>query len=39
MVISCQVSHALQPDVSAGYCQRSLVDESGMTVNQMGTHN
>jgi hypothetical protein len=28
--ISCQVSPASLPDVSAGYCQTALVDELGM---------
>jgi hypothetical protein len=28
--VSRQVSPALLPDVSASYCQRTLVDESGM---------
>jgi hypothetical protein len=36
---SCQVSHASLPDVSAGYYQRALVDESGMTGTQTGMHN
>jgi hypothetical protein len=30
---------ALLPDVSADYCRRALVDESGMIRTQMGTHN
>jgi hypothetical protein len=25
--------------VSAGYCQKAVVDESGITRAQMGTHN
>jgi len=39
MLISRQVYPASLPDVSAGYCQRALVDESGMIRTQMGTHN
>jgi len=39
MAISCQISPALLPDVSAGYCQRALVDESGMIRTQIGMHN
>jgi hypothetical protein len=34
-----EVSPASLPDVSAGYCQRALVDEPVMIVTQMGTHN
>jgi hypothetical protein len=30
---------ALLLGVSAGYCQRALVDELGMFRTQMGTHN
>jgi hypothetical protein len=37
--ISCQVSPALLLDVSAGYCQRTLVNVSGMIRAQMGMHN
>jgi hypothetical protein len=37
MAVSCQVSPALLPNVYAGYCQRALVDESGMILTQMGT--
>jgi hypothetical protein len=37
--ISCQVSSALLLAVSAGYCQRGLVGESGMIRTQMGKHN
>jgi hypothetical protein len=33
--ISCQVSSALLPDISAGNCQRALVNESGMITTQM----
>jgi hypothetical protein len=33
-----QVSPALLPDISDGYCQRSLVDKSGMISTQMGTY-
>jgi hypothetical protein len=33
--ISHQVSPVLLPDVSAGYCLRALVDESGMIRTQM----
>jgi hypothetical protein len=35
-VISCQVSYASLADVSTGYCQRALVDESEMIRTQMG---
>jgi hypothetical protein len=38
-IISRQVSPALLPDVSAGYCQKALVDKSGMIRAQMRTHN
>jgi hypothetical protein len=38
MDICCQVSPALLLCVSAGICQRALVDESGMIRTQMGTH-
>jgi hypothetical protein len=38
MAISPQVSVALLSDVSAVYCQRSLVDESEIIRTQMGTH-
>jgi hypothetical protein len=38
-LISRQVSPTSQQGVSAGYCQRGLEGESGMTVNQMGKHN
>jgi len=34
-----QVSSPLLLGVSAGYCQRALVDESGMITIQMGMHN
>jgi hypothetical protein len=34
-----EVSSASLLDVSAGNFQRTLVDESGMIRNQMGTHN
>jgi hypothetical protein len=37
MAISRQDSPASLPDISAGYCLRAMVDESGMI--QMGTHN
>jgi hypothetical protein len=37
--ISRQISAASHIGVSAGYCQRALVDESGMIITQMGTHN
>jgi hypothetical protein len=37
--ISRQVSPASPPDVSAGNCQRALVDESGIIRTQMNTHN
>jgi hypothetical protein len=37
--ISHQVSPASLLEVSAGNCQRALVDESGMTRIQMGKHN
>jgi hypothetical protein len=36
---SCQVSPASLLYVSAGNCQRALVDESGMIINQMGKQN
>jgi hypothetical protein len=39
MAISLQVFPSLLPDSSAGYCQRPLVDESGMIKTQIGTHN
>jgi hypothetical protein len=39
MAISFQVSPALLPDVSVGYCQRAVVDKSGMIRTQMGMHN
>jgi hypothetical protein len=35
--ICCQVSPALLPDISAGNCQRALMDESGIIRTQMGT--
>jgi hypothetical protein len=38
-VTSCQVFPATLLDTSAGNCQRALVDESGMIINQMETHN
>jgi len=38
-VISRQVSPDSLLGVSAGICQRALVDESGMIRTQMGTHN
>jgi hypothetical protein len=38
MAISCQVL-LLCYQVSSGYCERALVNESGMMVTQMGTHN
>jgi hypothetical protein len=34
-----QVSPALLLDISAGNCQRALVDVSGMVRTQMGMHN
>jgi hypothetical protein len=34
-----QVSLALLLDISAGNCQRALVDKSGMIRNQTGKHN
>jgi hypothetical protein len=34
--ISCQVSPALLIGVSAGYCQKALVDESGIIRTQTG---
>jgi hypothetical protein len=34
----CQVSTALLLAVSAGYCQRALVYESGMIRSQIGKH-
>jgi hypothetical protein len=37
--ISRQVSPASLPVVSAGYCQRAVMDESGIIRTQMGTHN
>jgi hypothetical protein len=37
--ISRQVSPASLIDVPAGKCQRALVEELGMTINQMGKHN
>jgi hypothetical protein len=37
--ISCQVSPASLLGVSGGYCQKALVDASGMTGTQMGTYN
>jgi hypothetical protein len=39
MVISCQVSPASLPDVSADYCRRGLVAEPGTIRTQTGTHN
>jgi hypothetical protein len=39
MAISHQAFPALLLDVSAGICQRALVDESGIIVTQMGTGN
>jgi hypothetical protein len=36
MAISHQVSPALLPGVSAGYCQRALVDKSGMIKAEIG---
>jgi hypothetical protein len=33
--VSRQISPALRPDVSAGYCQRTLVDKSVMIRTQM----
>jgi hypothetical protein len=40
---SVAISHQVSPDwlldVSAGNCQIALVDESGMIINQMETHN
>jgi hypothetical protein len=36
---SRQVSPALLVGVSVVYCQRALVDESGMMRTHMGTHN
>jgi hypothetical protein len=39
MCISRQVSPALILGVSAGYCQRALVDGTGMIRTQMGKHN
>jgi hypothetical protein len=36
LAISRQDSPASLPDISAGYCLREIVDESGMI--QMGTH-
>jgi hypothetical protein len=35
--ISRQVSPASLLDVSAGNCQRALVDSSGLLINEMGT--
>jgi hypothetical protein len=37
--ISCQVSPDLLLRVSAGTCQKALVDESGIIRTQMGMHN
>jgi hypothetical protein len=37
--ISRQIYFPSLPVVSAGYCQRTLVDESGTTRTQMGTQN
>jgi hypothetical protein len=34
-----QVSPASLPNISAGYCQRAVVDELGKSRTQMGTHN
>jgi hypothetical protein len=39
MATSREVSPASLPEFSTGYCQRALVDESGMIRTQMGTHN
>jgi hypothetical protein len=39
LAISGQVSPALLIGVSAGNCQRFLVDESSIIRTQMGTHN
>jgi hypothetical protein len=39
MAIPHQVFPALLPDVSAGYCQGAVVDESGMIRTQVGVHN
>jgi hypothetical protein len=33
------VPPASLPDISSGYCQRALMDESGMIRTEMGTHN
>jgi hypothetical protein len=38
-VIACQVSPALQLNVSPGNCQIVLVDESGTIINHMETYN
>jgi hypothetical protein len=39
MAISRHASPPSLPDLSAAYCQRPLVDESGMIKTQIGTHN
>jgi hypothetical protein len=39
MDISHQVSPASLTGVSANNCQRALVDEPGMIIPQIGTHN
>jgi hypothetical protein len=39
MDISHRVSSSLRLDISAGYCQRALVGDSGMIIIQMGKHN
>jgi hypothetical protein len=39
LAVFCQVSPASVLDVSAGNCQRGLVDESGMIRKQMGMCN
>jgi hypothetical protein len=38
MDIFRQVSPALLLDISAGYCQRSLMGKSRMIITQMGKH-
>jgi hypothetical protein len=35
-IFTAEISHASLLDISAGYRQRALVDETGMIINQMG---
>jgi hypothetical protein len=38
-IFTAEISHASLLDISAGNCQRALVDETGMIINQMGMYN